>query len=139
MKSRIPNSPRAQRTLAHDFDGVFHSYKQGWTGPVPLDPPVEGAAEYAHWLHERDFIIEIFTRRVHPSHHDYKMALAGVYRWLEKHGFPDGLIVTAEKPNAIVYIDDRSYRFDGDWEKTKEFVTTPELYTPWTKVGNDRS
>jgi hypothetical protein len=134
----LPRSQRAQRTHAFDFDGVFHSYKSGWTGPVPEDEPVEGAVEFTHWARERDLLLEIFTRRVHPSHRDREEALAGIYRYLEHYDFAKGLIVTAEKPNALTYWDDRAFRFQGDFEEVKRIISDPSLILPWTKVRNDR-
>ena len=39
-----------KKTIALDFDGVLHSYKQGWTGDTPEDPPNEGANKFVRDL-----------------------------------------------------------------------------------------
>lgn len=96
-------------TVAVDFDGVIHSYTSGWQGAhVCSDPPVEGAIE---WLTKtaRKFTVVILTTRG-----DQEGGNEAVMEYLYTWGY-DGppLLVTSKKIPALVYIDDRAYRFTG--------------------------
>jgi len=55
-----------------------------------------------------------------------------VQRWLGEHGYEcDEDDITAEKPPALVYLDDRAVRFDGT-----NFPTADQIhheYVPWNK------
>jgi hypothetical protein len=117
-------------TIAVDFDGVIHSYTSPWVAAEVIpDPPVDGAIE---WLNQmrREFEVVIFTTRGES----YKGAKA-VKEWLIEHGLEvvgDGwgqVAVTAVKPKALVYIDDRAWRFEGT------FPTADEIHMarPWNK------
>jgi hypothetical protein len=115
-------------TIAVDFDGVIHSYTSPWvSAEVIPDPPVEGAIE---WLTEiaKKFEVVIFTTR--------GQTLAGrqaVGQWLRNQGceWPRGMgpRVTAEKPPALVYIDDRAWRFEGTFPTAHEI----HMARPWNK------
>jgi hypothetical protein len=125
-------------SVAVDFDGVIHSYTSPWVAPEHIpDPPVEGAIE---WLNEiqKDFDLVIFTTRGSTTE-----GRAAVREYLYAHGFvqagehEDELyritlpVVTAEKHAALVYVDDRAYRFEGPGT----FPTTQQIYAakPWNK------
>lgn len=111
--------------LAIDFDGVLHSYTSGWKGHdcVP-DVPTLGA---------REFIAAVtaggYEPIVHSSRASSPAGRAAVKDWLRAHGFPP-LEVTQFKPAALVYIDDRAWRFEGRWP-TPDELTAAAL--PWTK------
>mgnify|MGYP007073345462 FL=1 len=46
-----------------------------------------------------------------------------VEEWLEKYGVRQYIKeVTSEKPRALIYIDDKGYRFT-DWPSTLDFFT----------------
>lgn len=127
--------PKPDRyTIAVDFDGVIHSYTSGWnddwaSDPIAkLDPPVEGAID---WLMEmvRDFEVVIFTTR--GADH---VGANAVMDWLGHHGYRGpALEVTAHKPPALVYLDDRAIRFEGPGT----FPTRQQIHDarPWNKKG----
>jgi hypothetical protein len=113
-------------TVAVDFDGVIHSYTTPWVNAWTIpDPPVEGAID---WLNEisKKFEVVIFTTRGKEQ-----IGRNAVLRWLKDRGFTGIAEVTAVKPPALVYIDDRGYRFTGP----TSFPTAQQIHNlrPWNK------
>jgi DNA N-6-adenine-methyltransferase (Dam) len=107
--------------IAIDFDGVLHSYKQGFTGATDLPGlPVPGALEFVQQALAKGHQVTVFSCRARRvvdcvGERDWdeggKEAMA---QWLAKHGFPE-LPITGVKPAAHLYLDDRAYRFVGRW------------------------
>jgi len=60
------------------------------------------------------------SRALHP---EGKVQIAGKLGTL---GFREGEVEIMAKPNAIVYIDDRGYRFAGDWAAALRHIRTLE-------------
>lgn len=112
-------------SIAVDFDGVIHSYTSGWAGAdVIPDPPVPGAID---WLNEisKKFKVIIFTTRGKTAE-----GRKAVEVWLDRHGFR-AVEITAEKPPALIYLDDRAVRFDG-----QNFPTGDQIHrelVPWNR------
>jgi hypothetical protein len=123
------SKPKGERyTVAVDFDGVLHSYTTPWVNAHTIpDPPVEGAIQ---WLKEivRDLDVVIFTTRGRTD--EGRLA---VWRWLVSNGYDVGpvLRITDEKPPALIYLDDRAYRFEGPGT----FPTAEQVHRakPWNK------
>lgn len=116
-------------TVAVDVDGVLHSYTSGWQGAENLpDPPVPGAIE---WLEEivKDFDVAICSTRAA----EYQGRDA-IYAWLIDNGLSQEaaqhITIEAGKPPALLYVDDRAWRFTGD-----NFPSAQEIHnaTPWWK------
>lgn len=113
-------------TVAVDCDGVLHSYTTPWSSADSLpDPPVPGAIE---WLNE---IVKHFDVVILTTRGDQEGGNEAVIAWLREHGYtgPD-LLVTSKKVPALVYIDDRAWRFEGD-----NFPTAQQVHEarPWNK------
>lgn len=113
-------------TIAVDFDGVLHSYTSPWVDHhVIPDPPVSGAIE---WLNEigKKFDIAIFSTRCKTPHGQECVEL-----WLRNEGVTADFTTTYEKIPALVYVDDRAWRFTGD-----NFPSADEVHRaiPWNKV-----
>jgi hypothetical protein len=117
-------------SIALDFDGVLHSYTSGWTGVVPKDPPVEGALEFFKWLVDAGFTISIFSTRANSP-----VGVRAIRNWMLSYGFPIGRrTISAAKPNADIYVDDRGFRFEGDFNAVKTFLEKNNLNPkPWYK------
>lgn len=98
------------RKISLDFDGVLHAYTSGWLGDVPTDGPVPGALEAVQALQELGYVVAVHTCRA-LTH----TGLEATRAWLVAHGFPP-LEVSAVKPHAVLYVDDRAHRFTGSWE-----------------------
>lgn len=125
----------SRQTIAVDFDGVIHSYTSKWTTASEIpDPPVEGAIE---WLHEmvQKFEVIIFSTRAETFAGQY-----AIKAWLKKHA--DGIWwpgpgylgieevrITYKKEPAIVYIDDRGWRFEGKFPSAETILGLK----PWNK------
>lgn len=112
-------------TVAVDFDGVIHSYTTPWqAAEIIPDPPVEGAID---WLNQ---IVKNFELVIHTTRGKTDAGALAVAEWLVAQGY-DGpaFTVTAVKPPALVYIDDRAWRFEG------RFPTRQEIHDarPWNK------
>lgn len=111
------------RTIAVDFDGVIHAYTSGWTGHVPADEPVPGAREGIAKIRARGLRVVVFTCRALTVE-----GRAGIAAWLVEHGIEVDEI-TAIKPHASVYLDDRAVRFEGLWSLAVEAAL--DVPPPW--------
>lgn len=117
MSSRKP-------TLCLDFDGVIHRYSKGWHDGTAYDEPVNGALDAIRRFMDAGHPVFILSTR-RPSQ---------IEAWIGKHA-PDistsiissvnddapfwnraGVLgITRLKLAAELYVDDRGYRFTGDW------------------------
>jgi len=113
------------KTIAIDFDGVLHSYKSGWIAGHILEEPLNGALHFCHWLIENKFKIIIFSCRASDP-----VGFVAICTWLNEHNFPATIEVTHKKPDALLYIDDRGMRFNGNFDEIMTFITNnPKLKT----------
>lgn len=117
-------------TIAIDFDGVLHSYETGWHKDtiLPADAPVAGAQRFIKWLVEAGYEVVIFSTRA-----ETKILKEGMKLWLEEHDFPylDKIQITDRKPKALIYIDDRAFRFNGSFVEAQKYVELNPR--PWNK------
>jgi hypothetical protein len=121
---------RHKFTIAVDCDGVLHSYTSPWENAHTIsDPPVEGAIEWLNTITDRLNVV------IHTTRGETAEGCAAVLQWLREYGYtgPD-LIVTHEKPPALVYLDDRAVRFEGPGT----FPTADDVFKlrPWNKPAN---
>ncbi len=116
-----------KKTIILDFDGVIHSYESGWKGAdVIPDPPTEGAREAIAALREK-YIIVVVSSRCHQ-----KGGIEAIKAWLVKHQIDvDG--VSNDKPPHVCTVDDRAFRFEGDWNAVIRGI--PAASVPWNKKG----
>lgn len=111
------------KTVVFDFDGVIHSYKSGWQGiDVIPDEPVEGIGTAIDSIRNKGYKVVIVSTRC--STEEGKLAIA---EWLNKYNIVVDDVV-AEKPPAIVYVDDRAITFDGDCNTLLDKI---ESFKPW--------
>lgn len=114
-----------RRNILVDFDGTINGYQSGWLGydNIP-DPPVPGAREAIAAI-RKDFNVLVFSTRCEAPE-----GILAIQEWLKKHDIEvDG--VTASKTKASLLIDDRAYRFDGNWAKAVEFVQSGQALKTW--------
>lgn len=113
------------KTVAFDFDGVIHSYQRGWEGDESIpDPPVPGIGKALKEIHDTGYDIVIYSTRA-ATLRGYNAMEA----WLEKYDLLKYIdMVFSEKPPAIVYIDDRAIRFDGNPDNLLEQI---RKFKPW--------
>jgi len=116
------------KSIGLDFDGVLHDYSNGWDGPMPKRQPIEGSLEFVKKLQSSGYEVFIMSSRAKTE--DGK---DGIKKWLKKHDFPQ-LEITREKKQAILYIDDRGYRFDGDFDSLIGFIEND--ISPWYELEN---
>ena len=91
-------------TVALDFDGVLADY-HGWKGEDHVGDPLPGAQDFVGRLINAGYVVVIHSTRDRTV----------LTRWLLFHGFPP-IEIAAQKPPAYIYIDDRGYRFNGNWD-----------------------
>ena len=99
--------------IAIDFDGVIHDDYDGWGDGTIYGSLIDGAIDAIKKLSEKYNII-IFSAKVKPDRPlvNGKTGIELVREWLEKHDLMKFVSeITAEKPRAVVYIDDKGIRF----------------------------
>jgi len=115
---------KSTSTACVDFDGTVHSYTSGFNKDK-FDAPVEGAIDALIELSKRYGSVYIYTSR---------KSLDPVKTWLKEQfeiaGLkqPRNIKFTNIKVPADVYIDDRGYKFEGDWPKALKELDT---YKTW--------
>lgn len=114
-----------RKSVAVDFDGVIHQWDGEWSGHhVISGEPISGAIEWLYTLLQT-YDIFIFTTRAETFRGRMAIRL-----WLRKHtpdyrwqdwyddkGPTRGLRhirATDRKRRALMYVDDRAFRFTGD-------------------------
>lgn len=112
-----------KKTVVFDFDGVIHSYSSGWKGHnVIPDAPVKGIKEVINCIRRIGYKVVVVSSRCSKPE-----GIKAIKIWLYKYGIKVDNI-TAEKPPAIVYIDDRAICFDGNAES---LLSKIESFQPW--------
>ena len=112
-----------KKTVVFDFDGVIHSYTSGWQGidAIP-DDPVDGISEAIDNIRNVGYEVVVVSTRCKEE-----KGVEAIKHWLFKWCI-DVDAVMAEKPPALVYIDDRAICFDGD---AKSLLDKINNFSPW--------
>lgn len=90
--------------LSIDFDRVIHDIDNPIEGKK-MGPPMDNAQKFLNKLANRGFQIYVYTLRARSEG-----GLRAVEDWLTYWEVPFHSI-TAEKVNAVMYIDDKGYHF----------------------------
>ncbi len=130
-------------TICLDFDGVLNSYTSGWTGLTDLpDTPVLGAQDFCKALIDAGYYVVILSTRFTPRkpgddpafEADTLVGVKTVQAWLEKYNFPKELKLVTNKPPALLYIDDRGFRFEGSFSAVFEFLKVYPRPGSWVQT-----
>jgi|TARA_R110002124_G_scaffold255187_2_gene420844 phosphoheptose isomerase len=116
-KIREHSYPDEKINLGIDFDGVIHKCSKGYYDGSIYDVPVDSAYESLKKLAKKYTII-VYTCKAKPDRGliNGKTGTTLVWEWLEKYDMSKFVNkVTAEKPRATCYIDDKGVEF-SDWE-----------------------
>lgn len=114
MSNLLQTKINGKYILAIDFDGVIHSYESGWLGPSIIpDPPIPGALKFIEEA-TKHFTVMIFSARCNDE-----MVIFNMRTWFARYGLEPEvigqLIFQPGKPSYRILIDDRAFRFSGDW------------------------
>lgn len=101
--------------LAIDFDGVIHDYKNPVDGKS-MGPPFDESLKAMLTLRKKGYKIIVHTVKAKTP-----AGRKAVTDWLKYYKIPYH-DVTAIKPNAVVYVDDRALRHT-DWASTLEAIS----------------
>lgn len=105
--------------ISLDFDGVLFPKEQYTNRGQCYGPPMPGAVAFVHEALVAGHEVFILTSRMadlmpHTAH----AVEREIKTWLLEHFGPEAahrIAVTATKNPADIYIDDRGYRFHGEW------------------------
>lgn len=138
------SKPKFRQTIVVDFDGVIHLYSKGWKDGSIYDGPVDGAFEgIGELLTKHDKAVVVMSTRDPQQTCDWLNQML-VEQYPEQEWFcsvlPDNakfwngdednreVMVTNRKIPAILYIDDRALRFDGNWDETVKACLYPSTW-----------
>jgi hypothetical protein len=119
----IPDStgPSMAKTIAVDFDGVLHGYRDGWRDGAIYDAPVDGAASSLRRLRKHGYRVLVHSTRANDVIHRLRME-----DWLKHHEIPfDEIWCEPGKPIAEFYIDDRAIRFTSWDDALRAVLSSP--------------
>ena len=127
--------------ICMDFDGCLHRYDSGWQGAdIIPDPAVDGAIISLY-----DYLNDGLTLAIHSARSAQLGGITAMQHWLhskdlefrEKVDMARGMPYLLEqiqfpmcKPAAKIYIDDRGYRFEGQYPTPSELR---QLFTTWQR------
>lgn len=122
-KIRKHSYPDENINLGIDFDGVIHKCSKGYHDGTIYDSPVEGVETALKKLSEKyTLIIHTCKARSDRGLVDGKTGTELVWNWLRKYNLSQYISkVTAEKPRAVAYIDDKARAFTNWSDMLKEF------------------
>ena len=114
-KIREHSYPDEKVNVGIDFDGVIHKCSKGYYDGTVYDEPVDGAFEALKSL-SKDHVVIVYTCKAKPDRGlvNGKTGTELVWEWLENHNMAQFVSkVTAEKPRAKFYIDDKAIKFNN--------------------------
>ena len=102
-----------------DFDGVIHANTKGFYDGTVYDVPLPGVRESLETISQKyDIIVYSAKARKDRMLINGKTGVELIWEWLEKYDLKKYVVdVTAEKPRAVCYIDDKAIRFTS-WEQS---------------------
>jgi phosphoheptose isomerase len=115
--SREHSYPDELVNIGVDFDGVIHKNSKGYHDGTVYDDPVDGAREALQKLSEKYTVI-IYTAKARKDRGlvNGRSGTQLIWDWLKEHDLNQYVSkVTAEKPRAVAYIDDKGIKFDN-WD-----------------------
>lgn len=113
-----------KNNIAIDFDGVIHSFELGFHDGTIYGTPIDGSIEAIKRL-SQNYNIIIYTAKAKKDRPliNGKTGIELVKEWLDKYNILKYITdITAEKPRAICYIDDKAIRFEN-WSQTLKDLT----------------
>jgi hypothetical protein len=113
--------------LGIDFDGVIHDDYLGFHDGTIYGGLINGSKDSLELL-AKNYKLIIFTAKAKPSRPlvNGKTGIELIWEWLSKNGLSHLISeVTAEKPRAFAYIDDKAIRF-SNWQATIDFLVKME-------------
>lgn len=131
--------PDFKPIICVDFDGVIHSYDNGWQGGKIYGHVVPGFFEWVEKVSPQ------FELVIYSSRSKTKEGTAAMETWLDvecetwenandrEMQISTPIKFAHEKPMAWLTIDDRAIQFRGDWSA---WWLTPEAmlaFKPWNK------
>ena len=111
-----------------DFDGVIHGNSKGFYDGTVYDDPIPGAKTALEEISEKYTII-VYSAKARQDRMliNGKTGVELIWEWLEKHDMAHLVhAVTAEKPRAVCYIDDKAVHFQT-WGDTFHELRRREL------------
>lgn len=119
-------------TVVFDFDGVIHSYTSGWKGEAVIpDPVVDGISDVIANLRSKGLRVVVVSTRCQTY-----AGISAIRDYLEKNGIKVDEI-TALKPPAVCYVDDRSICFNGNTAGLLEEILNFHSWTEHKKDVNE--
>ena len=112
-----------EKVIAIDFDGVIHKNSKGYFDGTVYDEPIKGSKEALKKLSKK-YDVVIFTAKAKPDRGliNGKTGTELVWEWLKEYKMDKFVTkVTAEKPRAVAYIDDKGITFDN-WDNVLEEI-----------------
>lgn len=115
----------SKKTVVFDFDGVIHKYSSGWKDGSIYDTPVDGIYDILKRLKEDNWETVIVSTRCSTT-----QGINDIKQWLDKYNLTDVVSkICKEKPPALVYVDDRAIKFDGN--NLNDLVYQIEHFKTW--------
>jgi hypothetical protein len=116
MKIREHSFDDETYQIGIDFDGVIHKNSKGFYDGTVYDQPVDGVYEALESISKKYDII-VFSAKAKSDRMliNNKTGKELICDWLDKYNLSQFVKdVTAEKPRAVYYIDDKAIKFT-DW------------------------
>ncbi|MFW6310828.1 MAG: hypothetical protein ACOC1K_01185 [Nanoarchaeota archaeon] len=112
---------REYNRIMIDFDGVIHSYHEGFKDGTIYGYVIDGAKEFIDELRKNHQIVIFTTRASKGNNPNYKEAIKDIGYWLNENDIYFDFI-TGDKLPAIIYIDDNAIRFENNWKEIKDKI-----------------
>jgi len=98
-----------------DFDGVIHRCSKGYHDGTIYDSPVDGVRQALETLSKK-YTVVVYTCKARSDRGlvNGKNGIELVWDWLKENNLSQYVSkVTAEKPRAVAYIDDKAIKFEN--------------------------
>ena len=114
-------------SITLDFDGVIHPYNLPFDPISAPEPPTKGTREAIQALLDLGYEVYVFSTRCESDH-----GVELIRDYCRRYDLPVTDVVRT-KERSKVYVDDRAYRFEGDWKTFLDWVGDKNNILPHNK------